>query len=220
MKKAIFTTASAIALIGMLSSATAFDVDDANFRHFPDFQSSGCIFTPFGQDNLSEKAKANLDCEAKAWLIGRKGKALLYEVKISGMQLIDTDDDLQDDVSGIHIHFNNTDDFDNPTGPHRLNIFGEPGFDDNNSNIDPIDQTVSGIWDDGDENMNHGEPDNSYTLSNQLQNLCDGKIFYAVHGTEQDRPGHKAAYMKTRFDLTTSGERACNKLRRKGVIDY
>ena len=128
------------------------------------------------------------------------------------MELIDSDASTQDDLNQLHIHKNTLGTTENPRGPHQLNVFREPGFDDADLKIRPVQGVIKGIWDDGDENLSYGEPDNSHTLTENLELLCNGEIFSAGHGDVEDRPGHKAPYIKMLLEPTKNGEKACKKI--------
>jgi len=175
----------------------------------PDFVSNDCIVTDFAIENYTNYAE--LDCKIEAWL-QEKGKHLKYEIQISGMELSDTNADVIDDIDGMHIHKMINADVTNPKGPHQLNVFGNPGVDDSSNVAIPQKGIVKGIWDDKDENLSYGEPDNSHKLSANLGLLCEGKIFTAVHGHLEDRPHHKAPYMKMILDPTDKGEKLCEKI--------
>jgi hypothetical protein len=184
-----------------------------------DFESKECIVTGFATNNLPQESLDVLDCKLQAWL-DKKGKALHYQFQITGMELVDSNtnhdnpDGLLDDIDGMHIHKNTSPDGtpQNPKGPHQLNVFGNPGFDDSNVVIKPVQGIVKGIWTDADENLSYGEPNNSHTLTENLQLLCEGKIFSAVHGEFEDTPGHKAPYLKMLLEPTKDGEKICKKL--------
>ena len=93
------------------------------------------------------------------------------------MELIDsntdhhTPDSALEDIDGSHIHKMTNGDVSNPKGPHQLNIFGNPGFGDSNVVIQPAQGIKTGIWDEGDENPPHGEPDICHTLTENLKLL-------------------------------------------------
>lgn len=197
----------AVAAIGRnnIASATTFQEDK------PDFASDYCIVTPFATANLSEEALADLDCNMQAWL-DNKGNSLKYQIQITGMELVDTDGNVQDDVIQLHIHKRTGGTDANPTGPHQLNVFRAPNFDDSDVVIKPVQGVITGIWDDGDENLSYGEPDNSHKLSENIGLLCDGQIFAAAHGDAEDVPGHKAPYLKMVLEPTADGDKACKKL--------
>ena len=190
------------------------------FDKKPSFVSESCIVTA---DDLlkdicpSSEFTNGLDCKMEAWL-DKKGNALKYEIQVTGMELIDsntdhdTPDGAFDDIDGAHIHKMTNGDVTNPKGPHQLNTFGNPGFDDSDVTIQPVQGIIAGIWDDGDENISYGEPNNSYTLTENLELLCEGKIFSAVHGEIEDRPDHKAPYVKMVLEPTKQGNKICDKL--------
>lgn len=181
-----------------------------HFQSRPDFVSDDCIVTGFAENNLSPEALDALDCQMQAWL-ENKGRALQYRIEITGMELVDTDGNTQDDVNQLHIHKNTTGTAADPKGPHQLNVFRAPGFDDSDVVIKPVQGVITGVWDDGDENLSYGEPDNSHKLSENLQLLCDGQVFAAAHGDAEDMPGHKAPYLKMLLEPTKYGDRACDR---------
>jgi hypothetical protein len=190
------------------------DDDESYYDHLskrPDFVSENCIVTSFATNNLSPEALDSLDCKMQAWL-DKKGKFLKYKIEVAGMELIDSDGITQDDVDGAHIHKMTAGTVEDPKGPHQLNVFAHPGFDDSDVVVRPVQGIIKGVWDDGDENLSYGEPNNSHTLTENLQLLCEGKVFSAVHGDFEDMPGHKAPYVKMLLKPTKDGDRVCNKL--------
>ena len=193
------------------------DSKKSKFHKKPSFVSESCIITPFAEDFLPQESLNALDCKMTAWL-DKKGNALKYRIEIAGMELIDsntdhhTPDGALDDIDGMHIHKMTNDDFLNPKGPHQLNVFGNPGFDDFDVVVRPAQGIVKGIWSDGDENTSYGEPDNTHTLTENLELLCEGKVFSAVHGEIEDRPDHKAPYVKMVLEPTKQGNKICDKL--------
>jgi len=199
------------------------DKKKLKFKKKPSFVSESCIITSFAEEHLPSKNYEELDCKMTAWL-DKKGNALKYKIQVSGMELVDSNtehhsddaphviDGALDDIDGIHIHHITNDDVTNPKGPHQLNTFGNPGFDDSDVIVKPVQGIVKGIWTDADENMTYGEPNNSHTLTENLGLLCDGKVFSAVHGEFADRPGHKAPYVKMVLEPTKQGNKICNKL--------
>lgn len=202
-----------IVAVGAMPNAIA--DDDSKKLHFakkPDFVSNGCIITGYAS-NLSSEAQAALDCSMQAWL-DNKGTALQYQIQITGMELIDTDDNTQDDLYQLHIHKATAVDSTpaNPKGPHQLNVYRGPAFDDADLIVLPVQGMLVGIWDDGDENLSYGEPDNSHKLTEDLQLLCDSQIFAAGHGDIEDVPGHHAPYVKMLLEPTSEGLKACKKL--------
>lgn len=185
-----------------------FNKDFKELSKKPDFESNSCITTPFAS-NLSPDALDALDCKMQAWL-DNKGKSLVYKIVIDGMELIDSDANTQDDLYQLHIHKITSET--EIKGPHQLNVFRGPGFDDADLVVQPVQGELDGIWDDGDENITYGEPDNSHTLIENLGNLCEGKIFAAGHGDVEDVPGHHAPYIKMLLEPTKEGNKVCKKL--------
>jgi hypothetical protein len=180
-----------------------------SFSNKPDFESKTCIKTSFASNLPNGGADAN--CKIKAWL-DNKGKSLKYTIQINGMELIDSDADTTADVYQLHIHKQTGGTIANPTGPHVLNVFRGPGFDDADLVVSPVQGILSGIWDDGDENLTYGEPDNSHKLTELRADLCSSKTFAAVHGDVEDTPGHHAPYLKMVLEPTKDGQKACKKL--------
>lgn len=195
-----------LSVIAMSEMPQAIAANDKGSK--PDFASSECIITGFGQKYLS----GDVDCQIQAWL--DNGKHLRYKYIISGMELSDTNSDSSDDIDGIHIHKANPPEIDpaNPKGPHVLNVFGHPGVDDRSAVAIPKLGMIMGVWDDKDENLSYGEPDNSHKFTENLELLCNGQIFTAVHGTEEDVPGHNAPYLKMVLEPTANGIKACEKI--------
>lgn len=189
----------------------------SKFDKKPSFVSESCIVTGFAEEFLPQEYLDVLDCKMEAWL-DKKGNGLKYEIQVIGMELIDsntdhhTPDGALDDIDGAHIHKITNGDVTNPKGPHQLNTFGNPGFDDSDVVIQPVQGIIAGIWDDGDENLSYGEPNNSHTLTENLGLLCEGKVFSAVHGEIEDRPDHKAPYVKMVLEPTKQGNKICDKL--------
>jgi hypothetical protein len=167
--------------------------------------------TGFARNNLSPEALPALACQMQAWL-DNMGRGLFYKIQITGMELVDSDGDTQDDVNQLHIHKNTTGTATDPRGPHQLNVFRAPGFDDSDAIIKPVQGIITGIWNDTDENLSYGEPDNSHKLSDNLELLCDGQIFAAAHGDAEDTPGHKAPYLKMQLEPTNYGDTVCHRL--------
>lgn len=180
------------------------------------FISNGCIITDFAKNNLPAEVLSDLDCEMRAWL-NKDGSALKYKITISGMELINSNENTQDDIHGLHIHNHTSNPPENPKGPHVLNVFASPNFDDADVVIKPVQGIIEGIWSDIDENLSFGEPDNSHKLSGLLGELCNGKIFSAGHGAFEDAPGHRAPYIKMLLSPTPQGEQICKDLGFSGV---
>jgi hypothetical protein len=124
--------------------------------------------------------------------------------------------DTQDDLYQLHIHkFNDVAIPENPKGPHVLNVYRAPGFDDADLVVLPVQGELNGIWDDGDFNDAYDAGDQSEKLSDNLQNLCESKIFAAGHGDglDSDDPHpHHAPYIKMLLEPTKDGQKICKKL--------
>lgn len=176
-----------------------------------DFESGDCIITQFAKDHLPD-AESKIDCQMKVWLDNR-GRALEYKIKISGMELVDSNSDEIDDIDGTHIH-KDTSGTGALMGPHVLNVFGNPGFDDSDVILYPVQGIIRGVWTDSDENTSYGEPDSSHKLSENLKLLCEGNIFAAMHGDyiDNDETGHHAPYVKMSLEPTKEGQKDCKRL--------
>jgi len=74
-----------------------FNKDFKAFSKKPDFESKNCIVTDFATANLSPEALEALDCSLQAWF-DKKEPSLVYKIAISGMELIDSDASIQDDL--------------------------------------------------------------------------------------------------------------------------
>ena len=198
---AAILTLSIVAMGGIPEAVADKDHDDKEkklkFKKKPDFVSESCILTSYATDNLDM-----LDCKMQAWL-DKKANGLKYEIQITGMELIDSNNNEVDDIDGSHIHKNTLGTESNPMGPHVVDAFGKPGFKDSDIVIQPVQGIIAGIWDDGDQ------PEG---LTDNLGLLCEGKIFSAVHGDAEDGPDHKAPYLKMLLEPTKQGEKLCKKL--------
>ena len=183
------------------------------FNKKPDFESKDCIITPYASgtgmydgvtpgEGLPDDALEVLDCKMQAWL-DKKDNNLKYKIQITGMELIDGNGDESDDIDGSHIHKHMTSPATNPKGPHVLDAFENPGFEDPDVVVKPVQGIIEGIWDDGDLPT---------TLTSNLESLCEGKIFTAVHGEDLDKPHHTAPYLKMVLEPTHQGEKVCKKL--------
>jgi hypothetical protein len=169
----------------------------------PDFESKNCIATSYATTYLSPDALAALDCNIQAWL-DNKGESMVYKISISGMELIDSDADTQDDLYQLHIHKNTLGTPENPMGPHVLDVYRAPTFGDADLVVLPVQGELRGIWDDGDHDP--------LTDENNLERLCNSEIFAAGHGDEEDVPGHHAPYIKMLLEPTKEGDKVCKKL--------
>lgn len=179
-----------------------FNKDFKEFSKKPDFESKNCIVTGFAS-NLSPEAQEALDCSMQAWL-DNKGKSLVYKIAISGMELIDSDANTQDDLYQLHVHKNILGTPENPMGPHVLDVYRAPTFGDADLVVLPVQGELRGIWDDGDHDP--------LTAENNIELLCSSQIFAAGHGDVEDTPGHHAPYIKMSLEPTKSGEKVCKKL--------
>ena len=90
-----------------------------------------------------------------------------------------SDDHDLDDVSAIHIHVGSS----GHTGPHALNIFGNPAEDDADVTIDAEENMIIGTWGDDDENLTLSESERSKKLSDMLESLCSEELYIDVHST-------------------------------------
>ncbi len=91
-----------------------------------------------------------------------------------------------DNVTAIHFHdlkffANNSPNTGSDTQGtrHVLNVFGLPRQDDANMTFDVANGMVSGLWDDGDENLNPPGP--SVKISDVITELKAGELFVMVH---------------------------------------
>ncbi len=111
---------------------------------------------------------------------------LEYSIQFNGLDLVQ--DPLErvdsDDITAIHIHIAPF----GGKGPHALNIFGLAGGDiredDADLNVDFANESLSGIWDDSDENFGaDGAKDgpDSFGLSAMLDNLRSGGLYVQLH---------------------------------------
>jgi hypothetical protein len=203
----VFSLAAILALsvvaMGEIPQAEA-DKDNKKlkFKKKPDFVSESCFVTSHATNNLPQASFDVLDCKMQAWL-DKKANGLKYEIQITGMEWINSNSNDLDDIDGSHIHKMTGGTAINPSGPHVLDAFGNPGFGDSDVVVKPVQGTIEGIWNDGDH------PDD---LTDNLKSLCEGKIFSAVHGDYIDFDTHHAGYLKMVLEPTNQGEKACDKL--------
>lgn len=81
-------------------------------------------------------------------------------------------------VRAVHIHFGAA----GTNGIHALNVYGVPREDDSNLNV--LETSISGIWDDSDENFGADavrDPSDSIALSDALDALQNQELFIQVH---------------------------------------
>lgn len=176
-----------------------------NTSNKPDFESSDCIVTGAAEEHLPGYMSGDVDCKMQAWL-DKKGKELKYKIMISGMEVIDINDSLEDDLYQLHIHKNTDGTPENPKGPHVLDVYRKPMWGDADLVVLPVQGELNGVWDDGDHDP--------FTAVGNLEHLCNSEIFAAGHGDYLDNnpPGHHAPYVKMLLEPTRNGEKACKKL--------
>ena len=115
------------------------------------------------------------------------GPTLAYTLQLNGLDLganptSPVDDN---DVTAIHIHIGAP----GVNGPHALNLFGTAGgsvrVDDADASVDVSSSTVSGIWDNGDEEFTGAggtkQPFDSFGLSDALADLEAGNLYFQLH---------------------------------------
>jgi hypothetical protein len=103
---------------------------------------------------------------------------LSYQIVLEGLDLGGQTEHDHDDVTAIHIHKASV----GETGPHVLNIFGQPFEDDADMEFNATTGTITGIWDDSDENTtsdNHHL--HSQKLSTVLEDLCSENLYLNIH---------------------------------------
>lgn len=167
------------------------------------------------EEQLGIKVKADgtlagADCSVKAWF-DESGTSLKYQIKIVGMEVIDTDSNPENDVAKMHFHkagefVNNNPD--NPKGPnHILNIWQTPSMDDDDLQVNPMAGLFTGIWDESDTNL-AGDPDSTYDITEQATQeiLCQGEAFLMVHGNYD---GLLPGFIKASIQPTPSGIAYC-----------
>lgn len=113
------------------------------------------------------------------------GPTLTYELVFNGLAVSETiprpvlsgPDNL---IRGIHLHLGAL----GINGPHVLNVYGFPFEYDDDLVVEESSSRVSGIWDDGDENLG---PDgirtvgDSIALSAALSDLQAGNLYFQIH---------------------------------------
>ena len=82
-----------------------------------------------------------------------------------------------DDMLKMHIHLAAI----GHTGPHALNIFGEPMEDDADMTFDAETGRITGVWGDDDENTELSESARSKKLSDMYEALCSEELYLNVH---------------------------------------
>ena len=152
------------------------------------------------------------DCSVKA-SFNKKADALEYRIQITGMEVVDTDGNPDNDIGKMHFH--KADSFmannpDNPMGPqHILNIFKKPAMDDDDLVIKPIQGIFSGIWDESDTVDRDGPNDDTFDITSEVtqEALCQGETFLMVHGNIAGLPG----FIKASIQTTDEGDKFCEK---------
>ena len=111
---------------------------------------------------------------------------LSYFISLEGLNLVEEplERTNPEDVTAIHFHIgllgNN--------GPHVLNIFGMPSEDDSDLVVDFTNNTLAGIWDDGDVIASQPfAPGDTKPLTAFVDDLVAGKLYIQVHPTDDDR---------------------------------
>ena len=101
-----------------------------------------------------------------------------------------------------------------PMGPmHVLNIFKQPAQDDDDLVIKPLKGIFKGIWNDSDAVDRDGVNDDTKTVTEMQEDLCNGNVFLMVHGTVVNENGSvdKPGYLKAVLKPTADGEKFCEK---------
>ncbi|MCA9099684.1 MAG: CHRD domain-containing protein [Planctomycetales bacterium] len=83
--------------------------------------------------------------------------------------------DEMDDVWGIHLHYSPGD----TMGPHVLNLIGRPANDDGDAVADFENDSLTGVWDDGDASGTN--PPDTKPLSDYITALKNGELVLVVH---------------------------------------
>lgn len=241
LKNRVLFTVSLAAILS-LSLITAMDIpyasaddkgndkkDDKKFQKKAHFKTADCrLADPAQKENVESQLgitinpdgtlPSEVDCKATA-LFDKKGKALKYKIEITGMDLVNDDGNIFDDVGKSHFHKaakfvdGNSE---NPMGPmHILNIFGQPGMDDADLIVRPIQGIIEGIWDDGDAMDRPGVNDDSFEITDNFiqESLCQGEAFLMVHGQVENEDGSisKPGFIKAALQTTDVGEKFCEK---------
>lgn len=193
-----------------------------NFQKKPQFQTADCrvsmpamistVETSLGITVNPDGTLDGADCSVEA-SFNKKADALEYRIKVTGMEVVDTDGIPENDIGKMHFH--NATSFmdgnpDNPMGPqHILNIFKKPAMDDDNLVVQPIQGIFSGIWDDSDAVDRPGHHDDTLSISakDTQEALCQGETFLMVHGNTVGLPG----FIKASIQPTDAGEKFCEK---------
>ena len=220
-KSLLALSIGAILSISLVTSGgitQVFADDDDRHKGKPHLKNDQCFVTTMAQGLLSQEAKDNVNCKIKAWF-NKDGTALFYKIKIDGMT-VSGDSKGQDTVSKMHLHeiF-----MTNPQGEpmmspkHILNIWLLPGMDDDDLVAKVGKGKFHGKWDNSDATDRPGDHDDTFKLTDQVENLCNEKTFLMVHGNGPDNnndgmPDSLPGFLKGPLKLTHQGEKVCNKL--------
>ena len=115
---------------------------------------------------------------------------LTYTIDLNGITLKPSISERTEpaDVNKIHLHVGAP----GNNGPHTLNIFGLPGEDDDDLQVDYQNGILTGIWDDSDASDLNGngvaDPNDSKPLSAFVSELLDGQLYVQVHTNRFDSP--------------------------------
>ena len=159
--KQLITAAAIIATACSITTATAGTID--------------FIANLTGSDVVPPNSSTNTATATFELINGPDGPELIYMIELDGLDLDGNQTtDPNDDVTAIHIHIGEP----GENGPHRLNIFGMPRQDDDDLVLDPINNSLQGIWDDSDENLDSPP---SFALSDALDDLNAGLLYLQIH---------------------------------------
>ena len=127
---------------------------------------------------------------AASFALNDEGTHLTYSVNFDGLDLEPIPENRTDpnDIIGMHIHLAVTD----VTGPHILNIFGNPSHDDADLVVDYENESLTGVFDMSDASRDPvtGEllpqffPLTTKLISDWLDELAAGELYVAVHTVE------------------------------------
>ena len=199
---------TAIFALSMISSMT---IQDASADKGPKFHKKPDFTAEFDVMMMNVPENYDGSATAKLWF-DKNGEFLKYRILIENMD-ISGFGDKSDDMTKVHFH-DSTD-----GNAHVLNVYKAPGQDDNDLIVKPTKGIIKGIWDDSDVNTTYPDHHNwSVALSEKVEQLCNGDLFFAIHGTPID--GAPAdMYLKGNIEPTKSGEKFCKKLLKHQIDD-
>lgn len=193
-----------------------------NFSKKPQFESADCrvampTMIPMVESTLGITVNPDgtldgADCSVEA-SFNKKADALEYRIQVTGMEVVDTDGNPNNDIGKMHFHqasFFIMGSDDPMGGQHILNIFKKPAMDDEHLIIKPIQGIFSGIWDESDAVSREGDHHNdTFDISAEVtqETLCQGEAFLMVHGNIAGLPG----FIKASIQPTDNGEKFCEK---------